>query len=90
MKGLPVPWRPADYEAADVTAIQLLERGECTPELQKRALNWIINHVCATYDQSYRGDPHDTAFAEGKRYCGNTIVKMLKLDPAQVRREETQ
>lgn len=88
MKHLPVPWHPAKYEAADITAIQLLERGECPPELQKRALNWIVNNVCATYDQSYRGDPGDTAFAEGKRYCGNTIVKMLKLNPANVRRQD--
>ncbi|HUV52104.1 MAG TPA: hypothetical protein VMW64_03415 [Dehalococcoidia bacterium] len=79
--------KPVKYEAADVTAIQLLERGECPPELQKRALKWIINDVCVTYNQSYiPKDPDGTAFNEGARFCGNTIIKMLKLIPEKVAR----
>ncbi len=74
------------YVAADVTAIQQLEQGIAGPDMQKRALLWIIKTVCATYDQSHiPGDTHETAFNEGKRYCGNTIVKMLKLEPGKVR-----
>jgi len=78
MKDGELPYRPVDYEPADVTAIQMLERGECTPDLQKRALKWIIENVCATYQQSYRTErPYDTVFTEGRRFCGNTIIKML-------------
>lgn len=85
------PYAPAPYESADVTAIQLLERGECPAELQKRALAWIVNVVCATYDQSYRpASTRDTDFAEGKRWVGNTIVKMLKLSAAKVRSESNE
>ncbi|MEE9528430.1 MAG: hypothetical protein V3V88_00055 [Dehalococcoidia bacterium] len=81
--------KPPHYEAADVTAIQQLERGEAGPEMQKRALKWIIEEVCKTYDISYRpGDTHDTAFAEGKRFAGMEIVKMLKLDPSKLRRKQ--
>lgn len=80
--------KPVGYEAADVTAIQQLERGEATPEMQKRALDWLINKVCMTYDQSFVKDPRDTDFNEGCRFCGNTIVKMLKLNPARVRSKE--
>lgn len=80
-------FKPPQYEAADVTAIQQLERGEAGPEMQKRALNWIIVHASELYEQSYRpGDPHETSFAEGRRFVGNAIVKMLKLDPSKVRR----
>lgn len=79
-------FKPPPYDASIVTAIQQLERGECGGELQKKALAWIINVAAATYDQSYRpGDTHETAFAEGKRFVGNTIVKMLKLDPSKIR-----
>ena len=79
-------FKPPVYEAADVTAIQQLERGEAGPEMQKRALSWIINNVAKTYDMSYRpGDTHDTAFHEGRRFVGNEIIKMLKLDPSKVR-----
>lgn len=82
---------PPKYEAADATAIQQLERGEASPEMQKRALKWIINEVCRTYDQSYRPGlegARETDFAEGKRYVGLHIVTMLKVDPSKLRREE--
>jgi len=80
---------PTPYVAADITAIQELERGTASPDLQKRALKWIIETAAMTYDQSYRpGDTHETAFAEGRRFVGNSIVKMLKLNPAALRRDE--
>ena len=81
--------RPALYDAADITAIQQLEQGVAGPDMQKRALKWIIETVAETYDQSYNpGDTHGTAFAEGRRFVGNSIVKMLKLEPGKVRRME--
>lgn len=82
-------FKPPAYEAADVTAIQQIERGEAESEMQKRALKWIIEEVCKTYDMSYRpGDTHETAFHEGRRFVGNEIIKMLKLDPSKVRRDK--
>ncbi len=82
-------FKPAIYESADITAIQQLEQGIAEPEMQKRAFKWIVEEVCKTYDLSYRpGDSHDTAFAEGKRFVGLGIVKMLKLEPGKMRREE--
>ena len=80
---------PTPYEAADITAIQQLEQGTATPDLQQRALKWIVECASMTYDQSYRpGDTHETAFAEGRRFVGNSIVKMLKLNPSTLRRKE--
>lgn len=80
-------FKPPSREPADVTAIQLLEQGECPPDLQKRALEWIVFEACKTYDLSYRpGDTHETAFAEGRRFVGLEIVSMLKIDPKKLRR----
>ena len=82
-------YSPANYEAADITAIQQLEQGIAGPDMQKRALQWIIETAAMTYDQSYQpGDQHDTSFAEGRRFVGNSIVKMLKLNPSALRREK--
>ena len=81
-------FKTVDYDPAEVGAIQALERGDCDEHQQKRALQFIIEKACATYDQSYNGDPYDTAFAEGRRFAGNTIVKMLKLDPSKVRSKD--
>lgn len=87
------PWRPPSYEDPDVVALQALARGNANLEQQKRALTWIIEQAAGTYGMSYRpggseGD-RDTVFAEGRRFVGNQIVKMLKLKIGQLRREGT-
>lgn len=78
------PWEPADYDIADAAAIQALTRGDATDEQQQRAIKWIIESAAGTYDQTFwpGGDDGDrnTAFAEGKRFVGNTIVKMTRLN----------
>jgi hypothetical protein len=81
-----LPYTPADYEPADVTAIQAMHRGDASPDLQRRALNFIINDLARTYDLSYRPDSErDTAFAEGKRFVGLQLVKFLKLNTEAIR-----
>lgn len=78
---------PADWSIAEVSAMQAVERGEATPEQQKLAIAWWINKCAATYDLSYRpGDPHDTSFAEGRRFCGLQAVKLLKINIAALRK----
>ena len=82
-------WYPPDWELADASAIQALERGEATPEQQKRALKWIVETASSTYDLSYRPESErDTAFAEGRRFVGLNIVKLLKLQLSLLRRKE--
>jgi hypothetical protein len=74
------PYAPAQYTDADVRAIQALDRGEALPDQQVRALEYLVEELCKTYDLSYRpsGD-RDTAFAEGRRFVGLQIVKITKL-----------
>lgn len=84
--GLPEhdPWNPNIYDDADVGAIKALERGEASPAQQIRALKWIVERACGTYDQSFRPGGLEasraTDFAEGKRWVGNKIVFMTKLN----------
>lgn len=75
------PWRPSHWDPADAAALQALVRGDCPVHLQQRAINFIVHTLCGTYDLSYRFGPdgeRDTAFAEGKRWVGLQIVKLLK------------
>jgi hypothetical protein len=82
-------FKPPQYDASISTAVQQMEQGECEPHLQIKLLNWLIVEACKTYDLSYRpGDTHDTAFAEGRRFVGLELVKMLKLEPGKLRRDE--
>lgn len=71
-----------------MSAVQLLAKGECPEHLQKEFLRWLIEEVCSTYDLSYRTEPRDHALAEGRRFVGLQVVKMLNLDASKVRRQD--
>lgn len=78
-------WMPVDYKAYQVRCIQALARGDAPPEMQRDALDWIINSLAATYDMSYRPESdRDTTFAEGRRFVGLQLVKMLHLIPSKI------
>jgi hypothetical protein len=85
------PHHPAEYDVADVSAIQALKRGDATPDQQRRALKWIIENNSRTYDLPYFDDDEGgraSAFAAGKAYVGQQIVKLSKLDVAELRKRQ--
>lgn len=89
--GTPPPeaWKPPKWEVPDAGALQALARGEADPHLQKRALDFIVMKLAGTYDMSYRpGSDRDTCFAEGRRFVGLEIVKLLNLNLAAFRKGE--
>jgi hypothetical protein len=83
------PWYPPAYELADIMAIKGLAAGTASADQQQRAIKWIIENACATYDLSYRPtSDRDTSFAEGRRFVGLEIVKALKLDISKLQRKD--
>lgn len=75
------PWKAAKFEDADVFAIQALAKGNATIHQQKLALDWIVKNACKINDLSYRPGAEgsrDTDFAEGKRYVGLQIVRLIE------------
>lgn len=88
MDGKNMPWYPAPYEARDVYALKGLQGGTADPGQQARALDWILKNACGTYDLSYRPtSDRDTSFAEGRRFVGLQIIKMLNLDMSVLDKE---
>lgn len=81
------PHLRCDYDVPTVTAVQALSRGEATSEQQKQMLNWMINHAAGTYNQSFQesGD-RETVFAEGRRFVGLQLVKLLHLSTNALRK----
>lgn len=77
------PWKPAAYDEADTYAIKALASGVANEGQQRRALKWIIETLCGTYDQPYRpgneGD-RDTVFACAKMFVGQQIVKQINVN----------
>lgn len=82
-KDLPQPWKPAKYAEDVVYALQALATGTANKGQQVTALQWIINDLAGTYDETYFADSErNTAYAQGKRHVGLQMVKLIKLSPA--------
>ena len=79
------PYTTPEYTKADVVALIALAQGAATDYQQKRVVELLVNRICETYGLSYRPGgteaDRDTAFAEGKRYVGLQIVKLLNSNP---------
>ena len=87
----PEPWKPPDWAPEDAHAVQAVMYGRASEEQQKRAMGYIVNAICGTYDLSYRPlSDRDTAFAEGKRFVGLQMVKMAHINIAALRGKSTE
>lgn len=83
-------WCPVPYEAADITAMQAIATGDADRDQQQRAMKWIIEDAAQTYGLSYRPESErDTAFAEGRRFVGLSVVKLLKLNASAFVEKDT-
>ena len=80
------PYVPAKWDDADVLALQALQLGEASEAQQKRALKWLIEIAAGTYEFHYYPSERDTAFALGRAFVGQQVVKLLKLNMLALRR----
>lgn len=81
----PEPYLPYSWASNIplVYALKALKEGTASEAQQKLILHELMN-LTGYYDLSYRPDSdRDTAFAEGKRFVGAQVVKMVNL-PADV------
>ena len=77
---------PPKWDDADVLAFQALHRGEASDAQQKRALKWLIESAAGTYEFHFFPSERDTAFALGRAFVGQQVVKLLKLNLLALRR----
>lgn len=79
------PWDECQWEAADVSAIQALFRGDATPEQQRRAIDFIISDVAVISYLAYDAtSDRNTTFALGKQSVGHKIVQLNRLNLNQL------
>ena len=63
-----------DYTEAEIQAVRACWRGEADARQQRMCLDFFVR-AFGTHDMSYRpGDALGTAFAEGRRRAGETII----------------
>lgn len=73
-------WMPASWSNHDVAALQALARGVANEGQQKRALDYIVNVLGMTYEHTYvAGSERDSCHAQGRRYVGLQIVKLVNM-----------
>ena len=78
-------WHPPPYGKEDVRAIQALAQGTAGKTEQHRALKWIIETACLTYDEPFRPESSDViTYMLGRRSVGLAIVKLLSLKPENI------
>jgi hypothetical protein len=66
------------YSAADAVALRACQNGDASPDQQQRAIAYIVNVVCQTYDQCWRKEQSMTDLALGQALPGQHIVWLLK------------
>jgi hypothetical protein len=80
-------WMPALWEPADVASLQSLARGVANEGQQKRALAYIVNVLGLTYEHTYvAGSERDSCHAQGRRYVGLQIVKLVNMPAHLIRK----
>jgi hypothetical protein len=79
------PYFRCDWDVADAVALQALDRGDASPDQQKRALSWIRNRAAMVGDLPfYPGEPDAQNFACGRQFVGKKIDVLLMVDPRKV------
>lgn len=85
------PYNPPSWELADAGAFRAVAKGEANPDQQKRMMDFLIKELCRTYDVSFCPGPdgdRETAMAEGRRFVGLQVVKLLNVDTSKLKKGE--
>lgn len=82
------PWLPAPYDIADAAALQALEKGIASEAQQMRALAYIVKTLGMTYEHTHYPDERNTCFANGRRWVGLQIVKLLRIDLKELQQKK--
>ena len=84
LKPAPWPWDPAEYDEIVVYAVRALYEGTALPHQQKvvwEYVQYLAKSGDGHQDLSFRpgpDGPRATDFAEGKRFVGLQLRKMLR------------
>jgi hypothetical protein len=81
----PLPWHPADYTEADIFAVQAWAAGIASKEQQQRAFQWVTQKACRVADLPWFPGALEgqraTDFANGRKFAGHQVLKLLALRP---------
>lgn len=81
-----MPWQIAQgqMDPQDIFALQAVQKGKASEGQQQRALDFILRlteHEKMTFYPGGDDGRRASDFAEGKRFIGSQIVRVLKMRP---------
>lgn len=74
-KLLPVD-QPAPYSDQVQAGLKALSAGSASPSQQAAVFEWLVKDAAGVGTQSFRSDPMETAFAEGRRFVAIQIIHL--------------
>ena len=87
---LPPALRISRTDKADIYAIKALSAGTASEAQQHRALKWILEEASVYDGLSYspgENGRRDSDFAEGRRFVGLAIAKLIRMPPEVAERK---
>lgn len=72
-----IPYAPAAYEPVVMAGLKALQAGNASAHQQQRVLKWLIEEASGCYEFHYYPSERDTAFALGRAFPGQQVVKLL-------------
>jgi hypothetical protein len=80
------PWAQPAVPLHITLALKALSAGNANEGQQIKAIKWIVEDCCRTYDWPYRpASDRDTCIALGMQLVGKHIVHEINLNPALLR-----
>jgi len=82
-------FKSSQLSKQEIYALQKLEEGTADAYQQNLALQAILKKICRVYDVHFiPGAADATAFLEGRAYCGQQILKHMRMDPQLINKLE--
>jgi hypothetical protein len=82
------PYLPPKVSKAVAYATKAVAGGTADANQQQLFMTWLIEEASRAHDMSYRpahlGGQSDTDFAEGKRYVGLSVIRLVRMAPADI------
>lgn len=78
---------PAPFTLVQAEAVKAIYLGQASEYQQRIGIEWIIKGAAMIGGQSFRrGDSHDTAFGEGKRFVAQQIMALIDMSADDIRK----
>ncbi len=68
--------QPAPYTAQIQAGLKAMSNGTASEGQQRAVFDWLVKDAAGIGTQSFRKDPHETAFAEGRRFVAIQILHL--------------